>query len=173
MSRTRNKVTKSLPGIPIEEKITRCQYGDKYNAEALEAFGIIFHAAALDCGGYGKLTEEQEKQAALYKKTAWRLVCKIFLTAHEKNSGDFLREMAYMLEHQFNAVDPERAVVAVQIEAAKAFSLPLPTIPVLMAMTGKDKRSIGRMLDELELKAGKAERGGDRKSKAWRKRKIK
>lgn len=119
-----------------EKKIRDAQYGNQYNEAALCAAHVIHNAATFDLltSPTSKETiadqvpKDQRKCIKYHKDQAWKIISREIIAAFKSRNGSFLRAMADACERNGDPVEPIRAYMGIQIEAAKAFGLPIPSL---------------------------------------------
>jgi hypothetical protein len=124
--RIAHKVKKEvLAELPPEKKIEAAQYGDNDNPEARAFVSAVHHAFQLKAH-YRAEPAQREAIERAYSDTVNYILRT--MGKHVVRDSAFFRDVAHAIDHYHKSVDPVRAFIGVQIEAAKALGHPLPTI---------------------------------------------
>jgi hypothetical protein len=126
--KVKNEVVKGLSPL---EKINAAEFGDRndeLHQRARKVLALAYHGLYLKQCKHKLPRNNHASVEKHYRLGVRLLLVELWDAMKPKNkNGDFFRAFADEIDHDGKSVDPLRAYIGAQVEAAKAFNKPIST----------------------------------------------
>jgi hypothetical protein len=121
-------------GKPILKQRNLATFGETYSAEAANILNQIGFAIQLEKGTFKTQPwpgvsnpKEYEREKVCQHEEAWRILSEAFWNAVETRKGTIFRQMAHVLEHAENPIQPKREAFLKVVNLCEVQKRTLPT----------------------------------------------